>query len=91
MNKIATPPLDCGAAKLKLNSLNVASVDLPILVNMLEAIDSVNDQRHLDLVMAEAGGLLRGLMHGLVLTQQQGVDVGTLFDAVASHERAQMN
>ncbi len=58
---------------------------------MLETIDSVNDQRHLDLVMAEACGLLRGLIHGLVLTPQQGAEVGTLFHAVATNERAQMN
>ncbi|QVN05626.1 hypothetical protein [Pseudomonas rhodesiae] len=91
MSKIATLPLDCDAAKRKLDSLNLAPVDLPLLVSMLETIDSVNDQRHLDLVMAEAGGLLRGLIHGLVLTPQQGAEVGTLFHAVATNERAQMN
>lgn len=58
---------------------------------MLEAIDSVNDQRHLDMVTAEAAGLLRELIHGLVLTTQQGVEVGMLFHAVAINERAQMN
>lgn len=91
MNKIATLPLDYDAAKRKLDSLNLKPVDLPILVNLLEAIDSASDGRHLDLVMAEAVGLLRGLMHGLVLTPQQGIEIGVLLDAVATHERAQMN
>ncbi|WP_147406487.1 hypothetical protein [Pseudomonas reidholzensis] len=91
MSKIATLPLDCEAAKRKLESLNLNPVDLPILVTMLEVIDSVSDGRHLELVMAEAGGLLRGLIHGLVLTPHQGIDVGMLLDAVATHKRAQMN
>ncbi|QLG94769.1 hypothetical protein HZF02_23740 [Pseudomonas yamanorum] len=91
MNKIPTLPLDCDAAKRKLATLNLAPVDLPVLANMLEAIDSAFDRRHLDLVMAEAGGLLRGLMHGLVLTPQQGIEVGMLFDALSVHELAQMN
>ncbi|WJV24474.1 MULTISPECIES: hypothetical protein [Pseudomonas] len=91
MKKIATLPLDCDAAKRKLDALNLEPIDLPIVVNMLEAIDSASDRRHLDLIMAEASGLLRGLTHGLVLTPQQLVEVGMLFDAVAIHERAQMN
>lgn len=91
MSKIATLPLDCETAKRKLDSLNLRPVDLPILVKMLEAIDSVSDGRHLELVMAEAAGLLRGLMHGLVLSPEQGMEVLMLLEAVATHERAQMN
>ena len=91
MSKIATLPLDCETAKRKLDSLNLGPVDLPILVKMLEAIDSVSDGRHLELVMAEATGLLRGLMHGLVLTPQQGTEVLMLLEGVATHERAEMN
>lgn len=91
MSKIAMAPLDYETAKRRLESLNLRPVDLPILVKMLEAIDSVNDGRHLEIVMAEAMGLLRGLMHGLVLTPQQGTEVLMLLDAVASHERLQMN
>lgn len=91
MNRIATLPLDFESAKRKLDSMNLKAVDLPIVVNMLEAIDSAHDQRHLDLVMAESGGLLRGLIHGMVLSPEQGIEVGILFDAVSIHERALMN
>lgn len=91
MSKIATLPLDCETAKRKLDSLNLGPFDLPILVNMLEAIDSEGDGRHLELVMAEATGPLRELMHGLVLTPHQGMEVGMLLEAVATHERTQMN
>ncbi|MCR8661412.1 hypothetical protein NVV81_03415 [Pseudomonas carnis] len=91
MNITATIPLDFATAKRKLDSLNLKPIDSPIVANMLIAIDSAHDQRHLDLVMAEAGGLLRGLVHGMVLTPEQGIEVGALFDAVSTHERAHMN
>ena len=64
MNAIVTLPLECRAAKRKLDTLGIPSHDMLALTNMLDGIDSVSDRRHLELVMAEAAGLLRGLFWG---------------------------
>lgn len=88
--KTAAGELELAAAKRQLHKLDLLNTVLPMLESTLQEIDSAYDLRHLELVMAEAGGLLRGLLHGQVLTPEQGTKVQVLFDAVASHEKARM-
>lgn len=83
-------PLDYASAERKLNALPILAKDRQVLETTLRAIDEASDSRHLELVMAHAGGLLQGLAIGLVVKYEVLAQVGELFEAVAQYERERM-